>query len=153
MTLGGDKPLAFTLQCSYNDEDTFSNFRGIEVDGVAVEGIHYDATQGSVNIRLKAAFLNTLSVGEHTLKVLFNDGEAATTVTVLAADEERTVVPQDNVLPANTQAPKAATQKNSTSPVTGDTGNVRAIALLISAGVATASVILSVKKKRQSNHL
>lgn len=152
-TLGGDKPLAFTLQRSYNDEDTFSNFRGIEVDGVTVEGIHYDATQGSVNIRLKAAFLNTLSVGEHTLKVLFNDGETATTVTVLAVDEERTVVPQDNVLPANTQAPKAATQKNSTSPVTGDTGNVWALALLISAGVATASVILSVKKKHQSNHL
>ena len=159
-THGSDESLDFTLQRSYNDEDTFSRFRGIEVDGVAVDGTDYDATPGSVNIRLKAAFLNTLAVGEHTLKVLFDDGEVETSVTVLAA-QDPTLEPQNEDLPADEQTPGTAdtsaqaaqtvSQTSSTSPGTGDRGTAAALTLLISAGVAMTAAILCDIKKRHSN--
>ncbi len=55
----------------------------VYVDNVLVDPKNYTAESGSTIITLKKEFVDTLSVGEHTLKVLFNDGgEAITTFNV-----------------------------------------------------------------------
>ena len=151
--------LDFTLQRSYRDEDAFSLFEGIEIDGAAVESKNFDASQGSVNISLKAEFLNTLAVGEHTLKVLFADGEAETILTVSAA-KEQPGAPQDKESSENTPTPDTAdtpsqakdteVQKSSAAPETGDALFTWALALLLCSVVGTTAAILPNKKKGQA---
>lgn len=64
----------------------------VYVDNELVDPKNYTAKSGSTIITLKKEFVDTLSVGEHTLKVLFNDGgEAITTFNVA-----RVTVPTDN---------------------------------------------------------
>ena len=64
----------------------------VYVDNELVDPKNYTAESGSTIITLKKEFVDTLSVGEHTLKVLFNDGgEAITTFNVA-----REMVPTDN---------------------------------------------------------
>ena len=64
----------------------------VYVDNELVDPKNYTAESGSTIITLKKEFVDTLSVGEHTLKVLFNDGgEAITTFNVA-----RVTVPTDN---------------------------------------------------------
>ena len=61
-----------------NDALTFELFTGIEVDGQSVSADNYTAEEGSVILSLKPAYLETLSLGWHTLKSDFIDGEATT---------------------------------------------------------------------------
>ena len=64
----------------------------VYVDNELVDSKNYTAESGSTIITLKKEFVDTLSVGEHTLKVLFNDGgEAITTFNVA-----KVTVPIDN---------------------------------------------------------
>ena len=75
----------FTVKRSVADENTFSRFTGIQLDGADVDESNYDKSEGSVIIKLKAAYLDTLSVGSHILKVLFTDGSVDIPFTVSAA--------------------------------------------------------------------
>lgn len=52
-------------------------FTGIEVDGKAVDAANYTVKSGSTIISLKPEYLNTLSVGKHTLTVIYTDGETS----------------------------------------------------------------------------
>lgn len=64
----------------------------VYVDNELVDPINYTAESGSTIITLKKEFVDTLSIGEHTLKVVFNDGgEAITTFNVA-----KVTVPTDN---------------------------------------------------------
>ena len=64
----------------------------VYVDNELVDPKNYTAESGSTIITLKKEFVDTLSVGEHTLKVVFNDGgEAITTFNVA-----KVIVPTDN---------------------------------------------------------
>ena len=64
----------------------------VYVDNELVDPKNYTAESGSTIITLKKEFIDTLSVGEHTLKVVFNDGgEAITTFNVA-----KVTVPTDN---------------------------------------------------------
>lgn len=74
--------LVFVVQGSPDDSTTFADFLGIEVDGGAVGAKNYTAEKGSVIITLKKAYLATLAMGEHTLKVLLAGGSAETKFTV-----------------------------------------------------------------------
>lgn len=48
----------------------------------------YTASAGSVNISLKASWLNSLSEGAHQLKVSLKDGSAETSFTVAAGKKQ-----------------------------------------------------------------
>ena len=65
------------------DNITYSLFDGVEVDGKTVDPTNYTAKSGSLNLTLKASYLSTLSVGDHTMKVLFKDGEYVSKLTVV----------------------------------------------------------------------
>lgn len=56
---------------------------GVELDGAMLaDGTDYTAKAGSTVVTLKAETLEKLSVGAHTLSILFDDGEAELTLTV-----------------------------------------------------------------------
>ena len=64
----------------------------VYVDNELVDPKNYTAESGSTIITLKKEFVDTLSVGEHTLKVLFNNGGEAITIFNVA----KVTVPTDN---------------------------------------------------------
>ena len=64
----------------------------VYVDDELVNPNNYTAESGSTIITLKKEFVDTLSVGKHTLKVLFNDGGQATTIFNVA----KTTIPVEN---------------------------------------------------------
>ena len=76
---GSNGNLSFTAKRNASDDKTFANFLGIRVDGKDVPANNYTAVKGSVVVTLSADYLNTLSVGEHTITFRFSDGADVTT--------------------------------------------------------------------------
>ena len=66
----------------------FSKFVGVKVDGNLLDTKYYTAKEGSTIITLKAEYLNTLSVGSHTIEIVWNDGSASTNFTI---EEDETI--------------------------------------------------------------
>ena len=99
----------------------FSKFVGIKVDGKDVDKANYEAKAGSTIITLKASYMDTLAVGEHTISVVYTDGSTDGTFNVRAK--------------ANT-------------PATGDDFNIALYASLMVVSVTALVVLLLVSKKR-----
>ena len=60
-----------------------SKFRNVKVDGVVVDKKNYTVTEGSTIITFKADYLKTLSVGSHTFEIIWTDGSASTSFTIV----------------------------------------------------------------------
>lgn len=121
---GTDTGLVFTANGAY------SKFTGIEVDGKAVDKGDYTAVSGSTVITLKPEYLETLSVGTHTLTVQYTDGEASCEFTIA-------------------EKPAEGTDNDTQTPETGDDSNVILwIMFMLAAGTALiGSVLYSCKRK------
>ncbi len=59
------------------DYSLFQNGGKVYIDDILVDVNNYTSESGSTIITLKKDYVSKLSVGEHTLKVLFNDGGVA----------------------------------------------------------------------------
>ncbi|MGN0495514.1 MAG: LPXTG cell wall anchor domain-containing protein, partial [Lachnospiraceae bacterium] len=66
----------------------FSKFVGVKVDGNLVDAKNYTVKEGSTIVTLKADYLNTLSVGSHTFEMIWTDGTASTTFTIMSEQSE-----------------------------------------------------------------
>lgn len=77
-TKGTDGSITFTVN------GPISKFSGIKIDGKAVDAQHYDVRAGSTIITLKASYLETLEAGEHSITVVYTDGETSDTFNVQA---------------------------------------------------------------------
>ena len=64
----------FTFKSNVNDSKTFKNCYKIEVDEIDVKETDYKKEEGSAIITLKPSFLETLAIGEHTIKAWFIEG-------------------------------------------------------------------------------
>lgn len=84
-TKGSSTDATVTIKRTEDDGTTFAHFTGITMDGNEVPANQYRKQPGSVVITLPAAYLETLSVGEHALVAKFDDGSVATKLTVQAA--------------------------------------------------------------------
>ncbi|MBO4901451.1 MAG: LPXTG cell wall anchor domain-containing protein [Lachnospiraceae bacterium] len=125
----------------YDDENTYPSFVYADPSGILIDGkqlildtFHYQeyfVESGSLILSLYPAYLEGLSVGEHTVAIRFRDSDPVTTtftITEAAAPSEDT--------PADT------------SPKTGDANNaVLWICLAAGAFVIIIGVILLLKKK------
>ena len=102
----------------------FSKFVGIKVDGKDVDKANYEVKAGSTIITLKASYLDTLAVGEHTISVVYTDGSTDGTFNVHAKVN---------------------------SPATGDNSNMFLwIALLFISGGAVITLTVVERKKRMA---
>lgn len=126
-TNGSTGTLDFTFKRTENDETTYDHFIGVKVDEKTIDAANYDKEKGSVIIKLKSAFLDTLAAGEHTLTAVFDDGDDVTVKFTIAAkaDEKKA-----DVETKTTEAKKAETNKTA-SPQTGDNSNIPLAFMLI----------------------
>lgn len=127
--IGENTEAKFRINAEYSK---FKKGGSVYVDGVLVKSSNYTSESGSTIITLKRDFVDKLSVGEHTLKVKFIDGEATTTFTV-----EKVTKQQEK-------------EDNSLNPKTGDNIIIYvAIASISMLGILTTTVIK--RRKKQNN--
>ena len=91
-----------------------SKFTGVKVDGTLIGNDKYTAVSGSTVVTLKKDYLETLSVGKHTLSVIYTDGECTTEFEVIA-DTKPTTPEEDKKPGTETEKPKPDVEKP-TSP-------------------------------------
>ena len=84
-TINEDDDLTFRINADYS---LFENGGAVYVD--ENETTEFTSKSGSTIITLNKDFVNSLSVGEHTLKVAFNNGGEATTNFIIAKAEDST---------------------------------------------------------------
>lgn len=66
----------------------FDDFQKVQVDNIDVNPSNYTVKRGSTIVTLNASYLDSLSVGEHTLSIVFDTGIATTEFVVSAAEEQ-----------------------------------------------------------------
>ena len=70
---------------SFTSNAAFADFVKVQVDGRDLAASDYEVREGSTIVTLKASYLETLSVGKHTLAIVSNTGTATTEFTIQAA--------------------------------------------------------------------
>ena len=88
-TKGGGQPLSFTSNAAYAD------FQGARVDGQILDPVHYTVERGSTIVTLKAAYLESLDPGEHTLDIVSATGTATAAFTITAKETQQAAKPAD----------------------------------------------------------
>lgn len=83
---------------SFTSNAAFDDFIKVQVDGKDLDASNYTIKEGSTIVTLKASYLETLSVGRHTLAIVSDTGIAETEFTILAASnsDESLVQTGDN---------------------------------------------------------
>ena len=76
-TLNKDSNMTFRIDVNY------SLFDKVYIDNELVDISNYKVTEGSTIITFNNEFVSKLSVGKHTLKVMFSNGEASTEFSVV----------------------------------------------------------------------
>ena len=87
-----------------------SRFTGVKVDGALIGNDKYTAVSGSTVVTLKKDYLETLSVGKHTLSVVYTDGECTTEFEVIA-DTKPTTPEEDKKPGTETEKTKPDVEK------------------------------------------
>ncbi|SEO71331.1 Ig-like domain-containing protein [Denitrobacterium detoxificans] len=147
-TRGSSATADFTFKRSVDDDATFSHFTGIQVDGEDVDAANYTAEPGSVIVKLKPAYLETLAVGEHTLTAMFDDaGSVDARFEVLAAPAAKGAASKANSASTNSAS------ANSASAKTGDAMPVALLASLAVLSVAALIVAGVANRARRSAHV
>lgn len=131
-TKGGSDGLTIT---STADFSKFAN--KVTVDGKVVEATNYAAVSGSTKITFTAAFLETLSAGDHSVVIYSTNGQATGTITIKEKAKEETK--------------KEETKKEETKVVetekVADTADNSAIGVFVALGVMSVAGYVSLKKK------
>ena len=83
---------------SFTSNAAFDDFIKVQVDGKDLDASNYTIKEGSTIVTLKASYLETLSVGKHSLAIVSDTGIAETEFTILAASnsDESLVKTGDN---------------------------------------------------------
>ena len=76
-TLNKDSNMTFKIDANY------SLFDKVYIDNELVDISNYKVTEGSTIITFNNEFVSKLSVGKHTLKVMFSNGETSTEFSVV----------------------------------------------------------------------
>ncbi len=130
---------------SFRSSAPIEFFQKVLVDGKEVARENYEFTEGSTIVTLKASFLNTLGVGEHTLSVVSTTGTAETTFTV--AEAAKPAPGQTSTTTTTTTSSKSKKKAGKeTLPESGDCTYVMAGAVL-AAGVAALLLAWTMKRR------
>lgn len=67
---------------TFRSTASFSSFRSVQVDGKTLDKSNYIAEEGSIEVYLKAVYLQTLAAGKHTVTILSTEGDATAEFTI-----------------------------------------------------------------------
>ncbi|MFR0543560.1 hypothetical protein [Limosilactobacillus reuteri] len=140
ITAGEKKELTFRSNAAFGD------FIRAQLDGKTLDETNYTVREGSTVVTLKADYVATFSVGEHTIGIVSQSGTATTTFTVAKAQE-----PTGSNSNNPTKSDSNTGSVNSVSQ-TGDNSNMAlwVALLLISGGLMTVMCIYGRKKKHST---
>lgn len=139
-TITEDTEARFKIDSDYS---LFNN--KVYVDNVLVDSSNYTSKSGSTIIVLNKDYVDTLAVGEHTLKVAFTDGgEAETTFTIARKAENNNN--NENNTPSKPED-KEEMKDNGSNPKTGDNIMLYVAIASISIIGLVATTIVAKKKK------
>ena len=128
-TIKEDTEARFRIDADYS---LFNN--KVYVDNVLVDSSNYTSESGSTIIVLNKDYVDTLAVGEHTLKVAFADGgEAETTFTIARKAEDNNENNNENNTPSKPEN-KEEMKDNGSNPKTGDN-------IMLYVAIASISII------------
>lgn len=135
------------MNLAFRANGEFSKFTGVKVDGTKIDADKYTAVSGSTIVNLKKEYLETLSVGKHTLTVAYTDGECSTEFEIKAASTAKKDTTDKENKSSKTTASKL---DNAKTPKTGDNSNILLwITLLFSSGVMLMGKAFANKKRKQ----
>ena len=141
-TIKEDTEARFRIDADYS---LFNN--KVYVDNVLVDSSNYTSKSGSTIIVLNKDYVDTLAVGEHTLKVAFADGgEAETTFTIAKKAENNNN--NENNTPSKTED-KEEMKDNGSNPKTGD--NIMLYVAIASMSIIGLVATTIVAKKKKMN--
>lgn len=141
-TITEDTEARFRIDADYS---LFNN--KVYVDNVLVDSSNYTSESGSTIITFNKSYVDTLSVGEHTLKVAFADGgEAETTFTIAKKAENNNN--NENNTPSKPED-KEEMKDNGSNLETGD--NIMLYVAIASISIIGLGVITIVARKKKMN--
>ena len=141
-TITEDTEARFKIDADYS---LFNN--KVYVDNVLVDSSNYTSKSGSTIIVLNKDYVDTLAVGEHTLKVAFTDGgEAETTFTIARKAENNNN--NENNTPSKPED-KEEMKDNGSNPKTGD--NIMFYVAIASMSIIGLGATTIVAKKKKMN--
>ena len=155
-----NKDSSFTVRV----DGEYKKFVDVEIDGKVVDSKYYTAWSGSTYVKFKKEFMNTLAVGDHAVRFIFEDGYATAVLTVVQKDDAKTETAlsadtntntntnTETALSADTNTNTAKDQTANatvTAPKTGDTFQPILWAGILCVSVAGMVGIIAVHKKRK----
>ena len=149
-TIKEDTEARFRIDADYS---LFNN--KVYVDNVLVDSSNYTSKSGSTIIVLNKDYVDTLAVGEHTLKVAFADGgEAETTFTIAKKAEDNNNNEDNNENNNENNTPSKPEDKeemkdNGSNPKTGD--NIMLYVAIASMSIIGLGATTIVAKKKKMN--
>ena len=149
-TIKEDTGARFRIDADYS---LFNN--KVYVDNVLVDSSNYTSKSGSTIIVLNKDYVDTLAVGEHTLKVAFADGgEAETTFTIARKAEDNNNNEDNNENNNENNTPSKPEDKeemkdNGSNPKTGD--NIMLYVAIASMSIIGLGATTIVAKKKKMN--
>ena len=149
-TITEDTEARFKIDADYS---LFNN--KVYVDNVLVDSSNYTSKSGSTIIVLNKDYVDTLAVGEHTLKVAFADGgEAETTFTIARKAEDNNNNEDNNENNNENNTPSKPEDKeemkdNGSNPKTGD--NIMLYVAIASMSIIGLGATTIVAKKKKMN--
>ena len=145
-TITEDTEARFRINADYR---LFNN--KVYVDNVLVDSSNYTSKSGSTIIVLNKDYVDTLAVGEHTLKVAFTDGgEAETTFTIArkAENNNNNENNNENNTPSKPED-KEEMKDNGSNPKTGD--NIMLYVAIASMSIIGLGATTIIAKKKKMN--
>ncbi|HJB74949.1 MAG TPA: leucine-rich repeat domain-containing protein [Candidatus Eubacterium faecale] len=146
-------------------EFALADFVSVAMDGETVDPSNYTLDDGSTILTFNPAYLDTLTVGDHTVALNYTDKTATSVLTIKAVQEETTVVPDEPTTDSNEQttsnaetenttglnnvigsAVNSATNNSTKSPSTG--ASYAGIAAAAGAAVLSGAALIFLKKKK-----
>ena len=117
---------------SFRADGDVKDFSYVKVDDEKVNPEYYTVTSGSTIITFTKDFMNSLSVGEHKIDIVYNNGNAATTNFVVAKADKS----NDEEIADTTEDEEETEDLNNTSsnPATGD--NISLYGMMLAASLA-----------------
>ncbi len=140
-TIDESKNAKFRIDADYSLFD-----KKVYVDDILVDGANYTSEGGSTIITFSKEYIDTLAIGQHTLKVAFTDGgEAKTTFTIARQFEENN---NNENVSLNTENKKEM-KDNGSNPKTGD--NVMLYIAIVSMSIIWLGATTVAVKKNKTN--
>ena len=139
----GDRDGA-TIKCTGALED----FESVYMDNVLVDSSNYTLESGSTILTFTTKYLNTLSVGKHTVTLNYTYGSVDTELTVKektnsggsgTTGKPKPGKPVTPTSPTTSPTPEATTQPSGTTSVTTSTGTAAPSGTTASTGTAVSS--------------